>query len=80
MTGTKKRVKMTILDFEGKFMLFSKWGKWVCCWNRGSTVTSHLPIVSTVKSNLEFNFVRLSLRSSVTRFSQDWSITFFVWS
>ena len=53
MTGTKKRVKMTILDFEGKFMLFSKWGKWVCCWNRGSTVTSHLPIVSTVKSSGE---------------------------
>ena len=27
------RFKVTALDFEEKFVLFSKWGKWVKCWN-----------------------------------------------
>ena len=50
MTGIKKSVKVTILDFEGKFVLFSKWGKWVSFWNWASTVTSHLHFVSLVES------------------------------
>ena len=29
MTGIKKLAKVTVLDFEGKFTLCSKWVKWV---------------------------------------------------
>ena len=39
MTGIKKWFKVTDLDFEGKFMLFSKQGKWVKYWNQGRIFT-----------------------------------------
>ena len=31
MTGVKKCAKVTLLDFEENFILWSKWGKWVKC-------------------------------------------------
>ena len=53
MTGIKKSVKVTIFDFEGKFMLFSKLGKRLNFCNWASTVTSHLHFVSLVESSAE---------------------------
>ena len=33
MTGINKGVKVTVLncDFEGKFIFYTKWGKWFNC-------------------------------------------------
>ena len=62
MTGIKKSVKVTILDFEGKFMLFSKLGKRLNFCNWASTVTSHLHFVSLVESSAEWLVEYLGLQ------------------
>ena len=39
MTGIEKRAKMTVFDFEGRFILYSKWGKLGKCSKCESIVT-----------------------------------------
>ena len=43
MTGIKNLVKVTVSDFEGNFILCSKWVKLIIkCWNGGSIVILYL--------------------------------------
>ena len=44
----KKWAKTTVLDFEEKLTLYSRWGKLVRCLNRRSIVTSYLLLVHPV--------------------------------
>ena len=46
MKGIEKSEKITVFGFEGKFILCSKWGKWVKNYNQGFFVTWYLIICS----------------------------------
>ena len=48
----QKLGKKTVSDFERRFMLCSKWGKWVQMLEGGVTVTQHLFEIGNIQDRL----------------------------
>ena len=42
MADIEKLIKVTVFNFEGKFMFYLKCGKWLNFWNGGSIVITDM--------------------------------------